>query len=488
MSLLDRDTFEDNKQGSTATLKNINAALWEMDIHKKSISWTTGFAEALGYNFTEIESSYVNFTQNLIYYNDTAAFLREANNCFIGSTKTIEIRLFTKTGYQWFQTTINKQSSTVVTGAIVNIHQIKLSKLQLAAKNKQYANAGKIAKYGGWEINVAKNTLLLSNEIYNILELLQPVEISIEEFINFFEPEYRPVVKDAMSNSMGIGKPYELDVQLKTAKNNVLWVKLKAFTTIDDFGNSTKVTGVVQNIDQSKQKENEIKSSFELVNHQNKRLQNFTYIVSHNLRSHASNLQFLVNLYDESGEHGDGKEIFSHIKTISNSLNTTIEHLNQIVKIENEVGQQRQLIKFETLFINILNVLESNIQAANAIVSYDFSNCPDVDYIPAYLESIFHNLLTNALKYRHPERQAIIKCESTRKNENVYLTFEDNGIGIDMERYGQKIFGMYQTFHNNPDSQGIGLFITRNQIEALGGFIHVESAINVGTKFTIKLS
>jgi signal transduction histidine kinase len=103
------------------------------------------------------------------------------------------------------------------------------------------------------------------------------------------------------------------------------------------------------------------------------------------------------------------------------------------------------------------------------------------------MESILQNLLTNALKYSHPDRQPHIICHTMKERNHIYLIFEDNGIGIDLERYGDKVFGMYKTFHQNPDAKGIGLFITRNQIEALGGTIKIESTVNIGTKFTIKL-
>ena len=82
----------------------------------------------------------------------------------------------------------------------------------------------------------------------------------------------------------------------------------------------------------------------------------------------------------------------------------------------------------------------------------------------------------------------MIRCNTFQMNKHVYLIFEDNGMGIDMAKHGDQVFGMYKTFHQNNDAKGIGLFITRNQIESLGGTIKVESAINQGTKFTIRLT
>jgi len=95
--------------------------------------------------------------------------------------------------------------------------------------------------------------------------------------------------------------------------------------------------------------------------------------------------------------------------------------------------------------------------------------------------------LTNSIKYRHKDRKPEIRCESQIKDGHVYLIFKDNGMGIDLTKYGKKVFGMYQTFHDHSDAKGIGLFITRNQIEALGGSIEVESQVGTGTTFCVKL-
>ncbi|MGZ3751486.1 MAG: sensor histidine kinase, partial [Mucilaginibacter sp.] len=244
---------------------------------------------------------------------------------------------------------------------------------------------------------------------------------------------------------------------------------------------------IFQNIDYIKKKELDVQNAVNLLSDQNKRLQNFAYIVSHNLRSHTGNLQFMVNLHDQTDVADDKKEIFTHIKSISDSLKTTIEHLSEIVKIQAEIGKERKRLDLESTFKNVMSILENNIESAHAVIEYDFSKCPDVNYIPAYLESIFQNLLTNSLKYKHPDRAPLIKCYSSREGGHVYLYFEDNGLGIDMERFGDNVFGMYKTFHQNPEAKGIGLFITRNQIEALGGTISLESKVNEGTKFTIKL-
>ena len=120
------------------------------------------------------------------------------------------------------------------------------------------------------------------------------------------------------------------------------------------------------------------------------------------------------------------------------------------------------------------------------IINYNFTKGPTVNFSSIYLESIFLNLMTNAIKYRHPDRQPVITIKSSKTaNGGTKLIFSDNGIGMNMERVKNKIFGLYQRFHNNPDSKGIGLYLVHSQITTLGGKIKVNSEENIGTTFTL---
>ena len=108
--------------------------------------------------------------------------------------------------------------------------------------------------------------------------------------------------------------------------------------------------------------------------------------------------------------------------------------------------------------------------------------------VPAYLESIILNLITNAVKYGSPSRSTKISLEASKGDKGITFSVKDNGLGIDLERYGDKIFGMYKTFHNNKEARGLGLYIIKNQIEAMDGFITVESAVDKGSIFKVFFS
>jgi signal transduction histidine kinase len=145
--------------------------------------------------------------------------------------------------------------------------------------------------------------------------------------------------------------------------------------------------------------------------------------------------------------------------------------------------------------INLVEVVNSSLLNVSALartseVSIEFSNAGAKYWVfgnLSYLESITLNLLTNAIKYSDPKKEKKVQIRIQKQSEWTTIEVEDNGLGIDLKRQGRKMFGMYKTFHDHPDSRGIGLFITKNQIEALGGKIEVESQEGVGTTFRVYL-
>jgi len=326
-----------------------------------------------------------------------------------------------------------------------------------------------------------------SQQIFESDKMPLTSKVEINKALDFFEADQHKNIINAVNDAIDLCKPFDLEVKFRTPDSSLTWIRTKGIPVVDDNGKCITIRGIFKNIDEIKTKELNLQASLDLLGDQNKRLQNFAHIVSHNLRSHSGNLQFMVNIFDEDISIADRTEIFTNIRSISESLATTIDHLNEIVKIQTEISKELRPVDILQIFKSTQSALDSNISETRAIICCDFSECPIVNYVPAYLESIFLNLLTNSLKYRQPGRSPRIVCNSYWEDGYPYLTFEDNGSGIDLERHGEKVFGMYKTFHKNTNAKGIGLFITRNQIESLGGTIKIESTVNVGTKFTIRL-
>ena len=133
------------------------------------------------------------------------------------------------------------------------------------------------------------------------------------------------------------------------------------------------------------------------------------------------------------------------------------------------------------VFMQVSNLIEE----IKPEVNFEVKANSVIYFNRTYFESIFLNLLTNALKYRSDKRRLKITIKLQEFEDKTIVTFEDNGIGFDLATVKPKIFGLYQRFHNHPDSKGLGLYLVKTHMEALGGNIDLESAIDEGTKFIL---
>ncbi len=220
--------------------------------------------------------------------------------------------------------------------------------------------------------------------------------------------------------------------------------------------------------------------------HQNEQLGSFAHIVSHNLRSHAGNLTSLVQLH-KNADLMEREVLLGMIEKVTHHLSGTLNDLIESLRIKEEISKEQHENYFEQVLSKTQEILSNLIVESKATISHRFE-VESIAYPSAYLDSIFLNLLSNAIKYRSEERPLHIQVETKRVNGQVMLKVSDNGLGIDMARHGDKLFGFYKTFHPHKDAKGLGLFITRTQIEAMGDTISAESEVGRGTTFFVKMS
>jgi len=244
---------------------------------------------------------------------------------------------------------------------------------------------------------------------------------------------------------------------------------------------------VMQDIDQEETKNIEMESLLNLTSEQNKRLQSFTYIISHNIRSHSANLQGLIETIEGSEDQEEKDELWAYLRQVSVGLESTIKHLNEIIVINQSLNKNKQSLNLKEEIERVLQIVGREVQALGATLEFDFDPDQKVLAVKAYLESILMNLITNALRYRHPERKPVINLSCKKEENLLFVRLRDNGLGIDLDRYGGRLFQLYQTFHNNPHSRGLGLYILKNQVESMGGEVRVKSTPGKGSTFSFGL-
>jgi len=264
------------------------------------------------------------------------------------------------------------------------------------------------------------------------------------------------------------------------------WVNFSMIPIFNKDGEHTHWISIQRDITENKNQEKEKEQLIRELTQNNKDLKQFSYITSHNFRAPLSNLTGLLNLLEDIPiENEELKEILNGFNKSTNLLNDTINDLVKVVIIKDNPSIQKEDVVVNEVFENVFFQLNNQINLHKPTFKIEIDQDAVLQINKAYLESIILNLVTNAIKYRSLERKLKITIKVFKKENNVLLEIADNGIGIDMEKNKDQIFGLYQRFHNYPDSKGLGLYLVKSQVEAMGGSITVSSIVNKGTTFTI---
>ena len=293
---------------------------------------------------------------------------------------------------------------------------------------------------------------------------------------------------DKMREAIFAKKNFNTTILNYNQKKEEYWFELNITPVFDSENNLLNFVGVGRNVTLRKEKEIELKRLLDLTIDQNNRLLNFSHIVSHNIRSHSSNLTMLIDVIENEEDPSEKVKYISMFKGATEKLEETIRYLNEIITIQQNSNVKKTKVFLREEIKKTKNALNLSIKKSQISIINTIPDDLIVSVIPAYLDSILLNLLTNAIKYKSPKRKSFFKISHKIEEKFTVISFEDNGLGINLDKYGKKVFGMYKTFHGNHDALGIGLFITKNQIEAMGGKIEIESVEDVGSTFKIYLN
>ncbi len=292
---------------------------------------------------------------------------------------------------------------------------------------------------------------------------------------------------DRLYNSLKNWEPCEVTVSNSKKNGEKFWLNMRITPIANKKGWYTHWIAVERDVTKQKEAEEEKEKLLKELVENNLELKQFSYITSHNLRAPLTNLIAICDIIKpEIGTDALTIKLIDAFKTATHNLNETLNDLIEILIIKENRNIHKGLLTFEEVFKKITDSLSLKLLEKKVTINADFSAAPSVIFANAYLESVFLNLLTNAVKYSHTDRDPIITIKTRKEpNGDTQLTFSDNGIGINMALAKDKIFGLYKRFHNNADSKGIGLYLVHSQITALGGKIEVESTVNIGTTFTL---
>lgn len=488
------DEIKESKERYDIVAKATSDTVWDWNVSNNVFTWNRGIQSVFGYEESDIEETSQWWFER-IHPEDSIrmsvklySFLEQRSEkwqdeyrfkCKDGTYKYILDRGF-------LVTDTNNEAIRMI-GAMQDITKQKQEEERLKLLETVITNAKDAIVITDVDVSekVVPN-VVFANQAYSEMSGYNYEEIINKSMLDTLSIEKNSDAYSDLISSLENKQECEIETATYRKNNEKYWVKFIMVPVFNKEKEHTHWISIKRDVTEQKQQEKEKEQLIAELTQNNKDLRQFSYITSHNLRAPLSNLIGLLNLTDDLNiQDEELRLIIDGFSKSTKLLNETVLDLGKVVIIRDNPSIGKTDVNIFESIANILNQINILIEQNNPDLHINVDKNATIYSHKAYLESIILNLLTNSIKYRSLERNAIISIELLDKKDSMELIFEDNGIGIDLSKYKDKLFGLYQRFHNYPDSKGLGLYLVKSQIESMGGSIEIESEVDKGTRFRI---
>jgi PAS domain S-box-containing protein len=368
----------------------------------------------------------------------------------------------------------------------MDITEQKESEEKLLYTEGLLSEAQQLAKVGNWNFDVLRNEFFWSEGIRETFGVDHDFKPSFDALLSMIHPEDKDRVVKRIMESGKTGEYAEDEYRIIRTDGQVRVLKALTRFTFDDLGRALRIFGISQDITELKRAQREILEMLENLQKRNKDLKQFAYFLSHNLRAPIAKILGITALLESTEGLQPNPMLTKYIADEAAHLDEIVKDVNHIISLDNPDQDTKEYVPFEEELTLIKEVLSTGIEESGALISADFSEVPGVYTVKSYLYSILYNLISNSIKYRSADRKLQIEITTALTPGYHCLTVSDNGSGIDLEKHKDKIFGFYKRFHGKEiEGKGMGLYLIKTQVEALGGQVEMESEPDMGT--TVKV-
>ncbi|WP_051359815.1 PAS domain S-box protein [Adhaeribacter aquaticus] len=481
-------------------LEGSQLGVWDWDAQKKQVFYSKKWKEIIGYEDHEIQNDSKEWESRL-HPEDKTATLAEIDKHASGETPfyKAEYRLRCKDGsYKWIRASAkityrlpNGKPGRIV-GTHEDIHYAKEFQEQLRLSENTFSSAFTYSGIGMAFVSPAGCWLNVNPALCRLLgfskeELLKKTvqELTYPEDLEVDMEYVQKMLHKEISS-------YQMEKRYFHKNGQIIWVMLTVSLVWENtnepkffISEIVDITNTKHLITALEQKNEALQVTALDLEGKIEQVEEFNKIVAHNLRGPAGNIKILLEALPTDYPDIESNIYFNMLNQANVNMLDTLDELMKVLEVRLNKEIEFNECDLEETLNKILLSFKAQIIEKNAIIDYDLAE-PIIKYPKVYLESILHNLMSNALKYSQPSKRPIIKVMSYTEKGKLYLTVKDNGLGIDLDTYGKQVFKLKKIFHPGYDSKGVGLFITKNQIETFGGSIAVKSVPLEGSEFTIK--
>lgn len=493
LEMINEDLFKSNERYDIVS-KATSDTIWDWDLSTGGFVWNKGIYGVFGYKKNEVGDNfqwwfdkihpedslkmsvkvYTNVEQKTEKWQDYYRF-----QCADGSYKYVYDRGFL---------VMDENNKPVrIIGAMQDITKLKEEEQRLKLLETvitQSKDSVIITEVNGSSKGIPK--IIYVNPAFTSITGYKPKEVIGKTPAVFMNKNSVKNDFKRIADSLKKKIEFNFEVLNLNKKNEEYWVNFTTIPITNKDNEHSHWISIQRDITEEKKREKEREQLINELTINNKDLKQFSYIISHNLKAPLSNLTGLLSLIEDSEiQDSELLELINGFSKSTHLLNETVNDLVKIIVIKDSTSIERENVTILEVFENVFNQLNFLISSNTPTLKISLDKCPTLFINKSYLESILLNLTTNSLKYRDVERPLKISIASKIENGKSILTFKDNGMGIDLNRHGEKIFGLYQRFHSHADSKGLGLYLVKSQVEAMGGTITIDSKVDHGTTFTL---
>ncbi|WP_139922986.1 ATP-binding protein [Hymenobacter sp. DG01] len=307
-------------------------------------------------------------------------------------------------------------------------------------------------------------------------------------------PEDLPTAMARWRNSLTMGTALEVECRIKNHQGHYRWMLGRALPSRNEQGEIIQWIGTYTDIHEHRlaqeridRAQRELQENNERLTRVNADLDNFIYTASHDLKAPINNIEGLLHALLPELDTPCGEQVELLLNMMQDSVDRfkrTIEHLTEVTKLQKENDQPIATVDLATLIREVSLDLAPLVQEAGGVLEVTVGSCPTISFAEKNLRSIIYNLLSNAFKYRSPERAARVHIRTSQLEKYVLLEVQDNGLGLKPEAT-HKMFSMFQRFHDHVEGSGIGLYMVKKMVDNAGGRIEVQSQVGEGTTFSV---
>ncbi|WP_161991970.1 sensor histidine kinase [Flagellimonas algicola] len=471
--------------------KTARIGSWEVDLVNNKIFWSemTKEIHEVPANFVPDLETGINFYKEGEHRDKIIEVVSEAIEN--GSPYDVELIIVTAKGNEKWVRAIGKAEmingkAVRLFGVFKDIDKSKRSNDKIKVLTNRMRVAVESSNIGIWDYDIVNNILVWDDNMYDLYQIDRN-EFSGE--VAAWEQTIHPEDKEKSLKEVELAiegkKEFNTEFRIITADGTIRHIHGRGKVFRDENGTALRMIGANTDVSRIKKADNRLRQLLSTTEKQNKSLLNFAHIVSHNLRSNSSNLSMLTGMLLDNIAPAKQQRFLEMIRISSERLDETVVQLNEVIKIQTDHNQKSQWVSIKTTLDNVLESINAHIDEIQPSIEIAVPKDLKVYGMSAYISSIFLNLLTNSLKYRDPKKKLVIKIKAKGEIDQTVISFQDNGKGINLEKHGSNLFGMYKTFHGNKDAKGVGLFISKNQMDAMNAQIVTNSKEGHGATFTL---